>query len=172
MSLLELTLNTLTERFSNNKELPFQLENGTLINLSCEFKDGVTEKQIREFEGKTGWIIPEDYREFLLFSNGAYILSDETGSNGIHLLQLDEIEEYTEPQRFQSEYYIIGFTNEGHIIIDSEVCQKGKRKIKYLYWIESLSPEEEKIDLNSNFELWFDRFIVASGSEFWRFLLK
>lgn len=167
MTLLKTTLNGLIERLKDNKKIYAQIEEGYLLQLSCDFREGATESQIVEFEQRTGWIIPDDYREFLMFSNGARILSDSSEDNGIHLLSLNEIEEATEPYYYEHEYYIIGFTQNGHLLIDSEVCEKGTKKINYLSWIESTSSEEDKLDLGSNFEIWLDRFVIAQGANFW-----
>ena len=52
-------------------------------------------EEIEAFEEKYGCRFPEDYREFLLISNGATLFKTESGSNGYQLLSLKEMEEET-----------------------------------------------------------------------------
>ncbi|MGN1315136.1 MAG: SMI1/KNR4 family protein [Lachnospiraceae bacterium] len=62
-------------------------------------------EEIEAFEEKYHCRFPEDYREFLLVSNGATIFKTEDGDNGYQLLSLKEIE--AETRELREDGYVI-----------------------------------------------------------------
>ncbi|MCM1316149.1 MAG: SMI1/KNR4 family protein [Prevotella sp.] len=52
-------------------------------------------EQIESFEIRTGYTLPDEYKEFLLQSNGGTIFKTEFEDDGYKLLGIDEIEKMT-----------------------------------------------------------------------------
>ena len=70
------TLQECFERLKRGCELLITDEYGYTDNYGI-FKPPATEEQIRRFESRLNFPLPQAYREFLKFSNGAWILGHE-----------------------------------------------------------------------------------------------
>ncbi len=68
---------------------------------SMYFNPGATEEEIEELEKEFDITLPEDHREFLLFANGARIMSNFITLYGIDLIGIED-------PMVPEEYYTIG----------------------------------------------------------------
>ncbi|WP_232510151.1 hypothetical protein [Paenibacillus crassostreae] len=62
-------------------------------------------------------------------------------------------------------YLKIGYFYQDNIVIDLKKYKEGQKN--YLLIKGHIDHFYEARELNMNFELWFDRFIVSQGSKFW-----
>ncbi|SEM85694.1 SMI1/KNR4 family protein [Lihuaxuella thermophila] len=164
-SLIELSLTALKKRLENNNQMiEVYGGRGHIGTYTCRFHEPATLEQIRAFEEKTGWILPEDYKNFLLITNGCRLFDHpEYGGENI-LYSLDEILFYAVGEPFEGRYTIADLYGD-HLVIDSHLYQSGDPD--YLLVKDKIAPLKDARKLYMNFELWFDRFLISQGSSFW-----
>jgi hypothetical protein len=160
MKILQNTLKGLKARLVDN-ELEIQNPLGELTRVKCLFNDPANENDILKFEQKFKVSVPPDYREFLLTHNGADLFGTY---GGFFLLSIEEIEKTLNnyEDRMPEGWYPVGYADGEMLLINSNNVDVNNRETNYLYW-----NSEDKQKLNSNFEIWFLRFVLSSGSYFW-----
>lgn len=160
------TLNTLKKRLNENHNiLQIQDKEGYLYNANCTFNPPASEEEIQNFEKQTGLLIPPDYKAFLKITNGCRLFDDITFGGEIELYSLKQIIELNEHYERYEGCYDIAYISQDNIVINSESYSQNKRN--YLFWKSQIESFEEAAPLESNFELWLDRFVVSQGSKFW-----
>lgn len=166
-SFIEKSLKALQSRLDSENSLVIQREEGYIYNVEFEFNSPTSIEEINRFTEKTGWHLPDDYKEFLLLHNGAHLFSDVKYGGGYQLLALDEIhQEYVEYlDDAPKNWYPISIDNGDYIFIDSLKVEDGKKD--YLIRFQADEPVEHALKLNMNFETWLDKLIVCQGLEFW-----
>ncbi|QKY69393.1 SMI1/KNR4 family protein [Lentibacillus sp. CBA3610] len=162
-SFVHLTLQGLKRRLDKDNNLLIQKPEGMLLKAECKFNEPASLKDINDFEKETGWKIPDDLQNFLLHHNGALIFESEYGG-GMELFSLNEMKS-NHLSHMPGYCYPIGYYAEEYLFVNSEKCED--YELDYLLWDDSSSPVDRWERLNSNFELWFDRFIISQGSHFW-----
>ena len=114
MFIPEISDNQLFEKIKEIIEIAIDLEEETYF----EFSDASTNDEINEWQQKNGIIIPDSYKNWLLFSNGSVIDSTRAEFYG-----LDRIK--AAPAAFPSDYVIIGT-----LVGDGEVLYFSKNNLK------------------------------------------
>ncbi|AJY76737.1 SMI1/KNR4 family protein [Paenibacillus beijingensis] len=168
--IVHLTLQKLKERQSEKNFLRVQVDQGNELNTICKFNEPAEESEFSLFTKETNLVLPPDYIDFLKLHNGGilYSLDDDLGG-GIELFSIEEIIENYEDYRddLLESFYPIGIENgEELLLINSAECDPLCRNKNYLYWSDVLDLEDP-INLNSNFEIWLDRLVMAQGNKFW-----
>lgn len=162
-SIISLTINGLKQRLDKDNSLVIQKTKGFVIKVKCLFNDPASTEDITSFDNETRWKIPGDLYNFLLIHNGGLIFESEY-DGGLHQYSLDEMKSNYLPH--MPEFcYPIGYYEGEYLFADSRKCLNNE--LEYLFWDDSASPVDKWVNLESNFELWFDRFIVSQGSHFW-----
>ncbi|MFJ7668704.1 SMI1/KNR4 family protein [Lysinibacillus sp. NPDC097195] len=160
------TLQALKKRLEENGDvLQIQSEQGYLYKAKCTFNAPASEKELKDFEQQTGWIIPSDYRAFLKITNGCRLFDDIHYGGEIELYSLQQIIDYNKHFDQYEGCYAIAYIYEKNIVINSSIYSQ--HNLNYLCWKDHIASFEELIPLAMNFELWLDRFIVCQGAPFW-----
>lgn len=143
-----------------------QQEEGILEKKSFVFHKPASVKEIDDFFNNRNWHIPEDYKEFLTYHNGALLFGGEYYDGGMDILSLEKIDNFLIEYDYllPSHCYPIGYYHSAIIFIDSEICKKSN---EYLYWQTCIDKYDRALELRMNFETWLDLFIVAQGTEYW-----
>ncbi|GGI11580.1 SMI1/KNR4 family protein [Gottfriedia solisilvae] len=165
-SIVKRTLDSLKKRLEENGNIiQIQVEEGYLSRVECTFNPPASDEEIKDFEKKTGLILPNDYKEFLKISNGCRLFDDIESGGEIELYSLEQIIEYNEYNDEFEGCYDIAYIYQDNIVINSKYVIEKKKN--YLFWKGHIDQFEEAIPLEMNFELWLDRFIISSGTKFW-----
>ena len=130
--------------------------NGFFTEFTCTFNDPATIEEIDEFEKDYNIVIPPDFKEFLLTTNGMNLLED------INIYGLGDILMILETGIYKEGVYAIAYYNGDNIVINSADVSEGK----YLYTGDHDSVDEF-IFLNTNFETMLDRLISINGRIYW-----
>ena len=147
-----------------------QIQEKVYIGEGCfdefvfEFNPPATLDEIRMFEFENSLIVPEDYLNFLLASNGMQFY--EAGD-----FTFRGIREISEMLKFMKEsgvgykdgIYPIAYILEDYIVIKSDEIPSGK----YMY-AGSCCCVDEYFSLGCNFETFFDQYIIANACNYWR----
>ena len=129
---------------------------GFFKDFACTFNDPATIEEIEAFEKDYNIIVPPDFREFLLISDGMNLLED------INIYGLGDIMLIIETGIYKEGVYAIAYYNGDNIVINSADVSTGK----YLYTGEHDSVDEFKF-LDTNFETLLDRLISINGRIYW-----
>lgn len=157
-------LDGLKKRLDNNNKTLLQSTNGYCYTGQCTFNEPTTDEAIDKFIAKTGWSIPEEYREFLLIHNGAYFFSYEYGGacglNSLEQIIFDNV------APISKDFYPIGsYCDLGQIVINSKRVMEGRKDYMFL-------SSDEIIDFKCDFKTWFDRMIITEGINYWEWRSK
>jgi len=143
-----------------------QQENGLVEERAVRFNPPANKNDLDDFFNLNNWSVPDDYYQFLLTNNGAYLFEKPNYGGGLDILSIGNIpiviNEYG--YMFPKYCYSIGYHNSAIIFIDSEMS---KETSEYLFWQSCDDSFDQKLSLGMNFETWFELFVVAQGSEFW-----
>lgn len=131
---------------------------GLFAEWSCKYNPPVTEDEINKFEHEVA-IIPNDFKEFLMTTNGMRFFS----SGDYSFYSLQEITEMQISMDYISGIYPIGYILEDYIVIKSDEISSGN----YIY-VGDACCHDEYFSLNCNFESFFDRYIMANAGNYWR----
>lgn len=165
-SLVTQTLNALKTRLQeNNNSLQIQNEKGYLYQATCTFNPPASDEEIHHFEKQTGFLLPPDYKAFLKLTNGCRLFDDIHLGGEIELYSLQQIIDLNKHFTPYEGFYAIAYIYQDNILINSSAHSENKRN--YLFWKGYIESFEEAKPLDSNFELWLDRFIVSQGVKFW-----
>ena len=163
--LVHTSLNFLKDRLSkNNGLMEIYTGNGEYEEVKCTFREPVTIEQINEIESKSGWTFPEDYKEFLLITNGCKLFDHPCYGGENELYRLEDLIECNYEDPFE-DCFSIAYVYAENIVINSERFRSGDPN--YLFVKGKIDHFHEAEPLNMNFEMWLDRFIICQGSKFW-----
>jgi hypothetical protein len=162
--LIKLTLETLKKRLNKNSELACQNANGSFSTGKCVFNQPIQYEEIIRFQTKLKYELPIDYINFLMINNGCTLFEDSNFGGEILFYRLEEIESNTYEDNAEG-FLKIGTIYQENIIINLKLYKKGEPN--YLMVKDQHDHFLEAIKLESNFEIWFDRFIICQGEKFW-----
>lgn len=164
-NLIELTLQGLKTRMNENGTIFVQHDKGFVRDAVCKFNNPASDKEIQNTEKELGFSFPKDYRKFLTLHNGAIIFGHEYYGGGMKLFSIEEsINEKQTTDYLPKGYYPIGYYEGEYVYININKLENGNKN--YLAIMDELADNEE-VPINMNFEIWFDRFIIAQGERFW-----
>lgn len=86
--------------------------------MKSEFNPPASDSQIEEFEKNTDVRIPESYKEFLRYSNGAKLFGGDTYLYGVDFDDEFRINYDLSEDEVPKELLIVGFYNSRHICYD------------------------------------------------------
>jgi len=131
---------------------------GVSINYIFSFNDGCTPDDICKLEENIGYLLPKDYKEFLLYTNGMNF-SNHVGS---YLVGIGEIYINQNIFDYPQSTIVIGSVCDGsaHVVID---LKKEHDACIFIHDVYSGNLQ----NLNCGFALFFNRFIMTYGSAFW-----
>lgn len=159
------TISSLKKRFDGGKVIQVQTEEGHVYNATCTFNPPATDAEIAQFESETGYILPKDYKEFLKITNGCSLFDDVEYGGEIDLYSLEEILKRNQGSEEYEGCYDIAYIYQDNIVIHSTCISQNEGN--YLFWKGHIDQFDEARPLESNFELWVDRFVVCQGAKFW-----
>jgi len=134
---------------------------GMEAEYSFGFSDACTHKQIEGLEKSLGRSLPEDYKQFLIYTNG---LDLPTGISSSRLCSLREIRQIMSIFNwFPSDFLPIGMCADGTICVTINLSEQGRQNI---YIIDVMADECFR-RLNCDFRTFLDRFIATYGNAFW-----
>jgi hypothetical protein len=145
-----------------------ELSNGLV--LKCEFKTPASERECEDFVSNTGLVLPPDFKDFLTLSNGGRLFGLPEWGGGIIIYSLIEVATaHAQLEGFLPVgVYPIGDDNgEEYLLIDTRVTNFGDRESNYLFWTSALKLSNPTMNLQSNFEIWLERLVLAQGNKFW-----
>ncbi|WP_090645555.1 SMI1/KNR4 family protein [Paenibacillus sp. UNC496MF] len=145
---------------------------GVYGDVKFTFYPPATQSDINEYMTKWSISLPEDYMEYLRLHNGGFIFAHPQYGGGIELLSLERIDElYSLYDELLPAGWIPVAVEEGEefLFIDTNIAAK-QRDYKNIYWCELADVNNSPSLLNANFELWFDRFLIAQGSKYWTWM--
>src|SRR5690606_1247599 len=166
-SIVKRTLYSLRKRLNENSNvINVQTEEGHVFNATCTFHPPASDLDISNFEKQTGFLLPDDYKEFLKITNGCRLFDDINYGGEIELYSLDQIIECNHNRYDEFEgCYDIAYIYQDNIVINSKLVSQNKKN--YLFWKDHIEQFDDAIPLELSFELWFDRFVVCQGAKFW-----
>ncbi|MCK2000774.1 SMI1/KNR4 family protein [[Brevibacterium] frigoritolerans] len=172
MSFITQTLASFKNKLDGDLRMIVSGPEGENSNIVCSFNHPATKEQIEEFEKKKGWILPEDYKAFLFIHNGCMLFEhiDEDGDRvggGLWLHSLEEIESaYKDMQADEPDkplpFIPIGSVLDGTLAISIKKLQEPNYLLNF-----DIPSEEFFEDIQLNFELFLDRYIMSQGNDFW-----
>ncbi|HBZ79357.1 MAG TPA: hypothetical protein DEP07_03155 [Brevibacillus sp.] len=156
-------LDSLKVRVSKGYTLIQEEYTGDLIDVEFRWNNPASKEEIESFTEKTGWVLPESYKEFLSMHNGAGLFISETHQFCLH--SIEEIMQYhaSRDNTFPPSWYHMG-TFYGHgeyMYIDSEKVKNGREDYIIIIGVG------ERTELLEGFERWLDRLILSQGNRFW-----
>jgi len=164
---IDKTIRSLKKRLvENNNILLLQLEEGYITETTCTFNEPISEEDLGSFEKQLGYKLPPDYKEFLRITNGCRLFDHPKfgGENYLYALQDIKNITYEEPNEG---FLKVGNFYEEDIYIDLKLFNSGEKN--YLFVKYNIDQFHEGRALRSNFELWFDRFVISQGTKFWNY---
>lgn len=156
--LVRKTLKGIKQRLNDDGTITVQQEAGAIFKLHCSFQEPATKEQIKNFQLVYDCILPQDYQNFLLENNGARIFED------LDLYSLDELITFKDINLPEGCFCIASYLDT-RIVIDTRLYKKGISD--FLFCLDSVESLEDGTNLNTNFELWLDRLIIAQGVKYW-----
>lgn len=131
---------------------------GWRTNFTCDFNEPATLEEIEHLENEVGYKFPEDFRKFLLETNGICFL----GYCDHWILGIEDIKMIWETNCHDEGVYVIGCILEDYVMINSKEIESGK----YMYVSPNICPDEGRA-LGCNFETFLKRFTNANFSKYW-----
>ncbi|RNB53460.1 SMI1/KNR4 family protein [Brevibacillus gelatini] len=156
-------LDALKVRLSKGYTLIQEEYTGDLIDVEFQWNEPASKEEIESFTDKTGWVLPDSYKEFLSIHNGAGLFISETHQIFIH--SIEEIMQYhaSRDKTYPPSWYHVG-TFYGHgeyMYIDSEKVKNGREDYIIIIGVGEVT------ELPVGFETWLSRLIVSQGNRFW-----
>ncbi len=153
---IEKTLKAMVE-IDKNKPSAY-IGEGQFDTLYLDFKKPATEADIVNFEEITGCVLPEDYKKFLLFTNGLIFFR----AGDFRLFGIDEVIEVQRGMDYKNGVYAIGCILEDYIVINSDEVNSGR----YLYYGPAVSSSDFRA-FGHNFEIFLDRLLMSQIEKYW-----
>ncbi|MBD7966645.1 SMI1/KNR4 family protein [Paenibacillus gallinarum] len=164
-TIIDKTIISLKKRLSeNNNLLILQLNEGYVTEPTCNFNEPFTDKGIKQYIQELGYDLPSDYIAFLKICNGCNLFDHPVYGGESYLYRLEDIKLLTYEEPTEG-YLKIGYFYQDNLVIDLKKYSEGQKN--YLLVKGHIDNFYEARELNMNFELWFDRFIMSQGSKFW-----
>lgn len=130
---------------------------GMLLDYKFALQEPATEKIITDLETKVGSLLPSDYKQFLMVSNGM-ILHPEARICSVH-----EILEFHTAFDYPKNMIVVATCLGSFLHIAINLNAK---KEKCIYVIEPIG-DEFFYSINCSFTEFLNRFIVSYGSDYW-----
>ncbi|WP_157890124.1 SMI1/KNR4 family protein [Paenibacillus sp. DMB5] len=176
-SIISNVLKNISEKTSTDQQISKYLSTKSYRQEKIAFNDPLEitdlEKFFRFFSKESKLVLPQDYLDFLLIHNGGILYSHPEYGGGLELLSLQRIEEL---YAIYKEFLPVGWypiaVEEGteFLFIDSNLCNSASRASNYLFWASIEDINDAPTNLNSNFELWLDRYFASQGNRFWEWM--
>ncbi|QHW30969.1 SMI1/KNR4 family protein [Paenibacillus rhizovicinus] len=140
---------------------------GSYSEVKFTFNPPATQSEINNYMTKWSITLPEDYLEFLRIHDGGSLFASPEYGGGIELLSLERIDElYSVYDDLLPKGWIPVAVEEGEEFLFIDTNSVCGRDYTNLYWCELADVRRNPSSLNANFELWFDRFIIAEGNKY------
>lgn len=140
------------------KESLAYIGEGEFELLQIDFRTALPSTEIDDFEKNTGCIIPNDYKDFLLFTNGMQFYR----AGDFELFDIATISKVREIMDYMKGVYAIGNFLEDYIVINSNDISTGS----YLYYGPGLSSRDFR-PFGHNFEVFLDRLLMSQIQKYW-----
>lgn len=121
----------------------------------------ISNMEISDFENNYKCIIPNDYKEFLLITNGMNF----NVAGELTLYSIGEIIQLKKDIAFKKGIYPIGYILEEYIVINSNDITSGN----YIYAGDCFS-KDEYYSLDTNFKTFLDRYSVSNACNYWKWI--
>lgn len=132
------------------------------IEFDCQFNQPAKKEDIEAFELSTGCLIPQDYKELLLISNGIHFLV-----NGeLDLFGLEEMKELIRVSYYKKGVYPIGCILGDYIVINSDEINSKK----YLYVGDQILADEFQC-FGYDFTTFLQNYLMLNFHNYWRLSL-
>lgn len=167
--LLQVTLKSLKQRITSGQLVSFYRGLGYSRECKFSFYKAATNKEIEEFETETGTLLPESYKEFLLLHNGARlfeVINDELDQSNWFVFGHEEISDYRAMEIMPDHMYPIAKYDQTLICVNENRLKEGQEDYLFDRTIYT-GADVEGEDIKLNFEIWFERLIIAQGEHFW-----
>ncbi|MVO97943.1 SMI1/KNR4 family protein [Paenibacillus lutrae] len=162
MASVDKTITGLKELYKDTHRL-IQSSDGYLYNTKCVFNEPATIQQITSLCNEKKWTLPEDYKQFLLITNGAKIFYDEYYGMSWEFFNINDL--LTLPYlQFPDHLVPIAFHIGDFLVIDTNKVDEGNY-LSFQDHEESLS--SPSVLFNYGFDVWLDRLVVCQGTKFW-----
>jgi hypothetical protein len=164
---VHLTIQSLKQRLDKDNKMVIQEREGTLSECEFIFNLPVNENALNDFRKSVRYDIPADYMEFLKQNNGCKLFYESDTGEGWSFLSLKDISDYISerPEFYKDQWIPIATSLDGILMIDSNLINSNDG---YLLWsLEGIERPENSDNLKLNFELFFDRLVIANGTNFW-----
>lgn len=162
-------LKELMNRTQKNSKLTSMSLLGDKEVFIFDWNDPVDIELIHKFEKESNYILPTDYKKFLMISNGATIFKSEYEDDGYRLLGINEISKITKDMiesgydindswycfmqcLFSDDVILFDLSKEKNNIIDGDVGY----------------PSNEWDYINMDFTTFITRLYQCNGAMFWR----
>ena len=134
---------------------------GEEVDYGFNFHAPCTHEQIAELEKITSCSLPDDYKEFLLYTNGLELATDSTSSR---LCSVDEIFQIVSVFEWRPKNFLaIGAHADAttHTLIN--LAEQGRLNM----YVVDIMADEHFSRLHCGFRTFLDRFISTYGDSFW-----
>lgn len=168
------SIEILKDRLTDNNTIFVQNEGGFTGEMGFEWREPVTELEIKDFETQHNIILPKDFKNFLKISNGAMLFKDiQYGQWGCKIYGLDEIIDISNQVKSWGYELRPGWLVFATWLGDCDILLfdliKSEAGINnYIIDGEQGERVEDWINIKGSFEKWIDRLIVAQGAKYWR----
>ncbi|MDP4180535.1 MAG: SMI1/KNR4 family protein [Bacillota bacterium] len=139
-----------------NEKFKIYLGEGLIADFQCKFNPPATIEEINQLEKDHKIAIPPDYKEFLLITNGMYLMDI------MKFHSLNDIEMILDTGIYMQGVYPIAYINGDYIVINSDdiVCRQ------YIY-AGGHDTVDEFICLSASFETFLDRLTSTNCNIYW-----
>ncbi|GKX31320.1 hypothetical protein SH1V18_38000 [Vallitalea longa] len=155
------SITQLLKKMKLEKEVVYN--GGKYKNYNCEFRKPARIEDIETFENDTGCLLPQDYKELLLFSDGmAFLINGE-----LDLLSLEEMKDLIGANNYREGIFTIGVILDDYIIVNSNEIKTQK----YLYVGDQYSLNEFMC-FEYDFSTFLEYYISLNYQNYWRYSLN
>ena len=140
------------------KNLTAYIGDGTFVPFKIDANQPAKEADINNFEKAMNCVIPNDYKEFLLFSNGLIFM--EAGD--FELFDLDTIISTNKCMSYKKGAYVIGTFLGDYILINSDEINSSN----YLYAGPNIL-YDSFISFGHDFDTFLERLIMTQVQKYW-----
>lgn len=168
------TMDSLRSRLSSDGTIAVQNENGYIGNAGFVWKSGAEKIDIDTVEDSLGLLLPQSYRDFLVYSNGAILFKETTFAQwGCVLLGTSEVLTATNKVRESGlnipQHWIVfaQWLGDGDLLV-FDLKRSSELTLPYIIDGDVGYPVKEWEYISGDFLTWIDRLIVAQGAKYWR----
>lgn len=142
----------------NSNKCNIYMGDGLFIPYRINLTNTVSNKEIVDFEKEIDVKLPEDYKEFLSYSNGITFLE----SGDFQLFNLNVIKSIAECMDYKKGVFIIGNLLEDYILINGTEISSNR----YIY-VGSSMEYDKFVKLDCNFETFLERLLLCQLQKYW-----